>query len=98
MTRQGVAKDVNNGACSAYLSNGAQIHVYHAIRNSSQRPSRDAIHDQRWANRNAWAAATYVHPPQEDIEEDIAPVALEVPHEEVERPVSTSLRGRGKGG
>jgi len=98
LIRRSVAKDVYDCACRACLSDGAKIHVNHAIRNSSHRSSRDAIHAQRRAKRDARAAATYVHPPQEDIEKDITPVAPEVPHEEMERSASTSRHGRGKRG
>jgi hypothetical protein len=45
----------------------------------------------------AMEVATEVHPPQEDVEEGIAPEALEVPREEVELTASTSRRGRGRG-
>jgi hypothetical protein len=83
--------------CSACLSKGAKIPVRHAIRNSSQRASRAAIQAQRKAKRDARAVATEVHPPQEDVEEGIAPEALEVPREEVELTASTSRRGRGRG-
>ena len=80
--------------CSACLSKGAKIRVRHAIRNSSQRASRVAIQVQRKAKSDARAAIAEVHPPQEDMEERIAPEALQVPHKEVEMTASTSRRER----
>ena len=83
--------------CIACLSKGVKIPDKHAIRNSFQRASHVAIQGQRKAKRDARAAAAEVHPPKEDMEESIAPEALEVPHEEVETIASTSCRGRGRG-
>ena len=67
------------------------------MRNSSQRSLRDVIHaHHRRAKRDAWAAATELNPPEEDMEEDNTPEALEMSHEEIETTASTSRRERGR--
>jgi hypothetical protein len=84
------------GLAAHAIINGAKIHERHDIRKFSQGSSRVAILAQWRAKRDARAATTKVHPPQEDMEKDIAPEALEVPHEEMQTTASTPCRKREK--
>ena len=77
---------------------GQNAPVKHAIRNSAQRSAQARVRAQRKAKRDAHAAAAVVHPPQDEIEQDIAPEALEGSQDdEMETIASTSRRGRARG-